>query len=131
MKNILIPLAFAILLVCGMTCLYFISPQYRIQTLQNENAMLREQMAALQGQNENDLVALVIAGMLSLAVILLAAFFLLLCLLAKVRPADFFRVRTLQSLPQQETRPEIEREPTENISHHPVEADKFAYIWEG
>ncbi|MEE4359579.1 MAG: hypothetical protein V2I97_24105 [Desulfococcaceae bacterium] len=90
MKVIMPFTVLCIVLMVGLVGFYFVSPAGQVSALTAENNLLKSQMAALQGNNESDLVAIVIIGMLCLTALLLTGFFLLLCLLANVRPADFF-----------------------------------------
>jgi hypothetical protein len=89
--KILIPLAAILgIALTAVPVLYFYSPQYELSALRAEISVLREQNADLQSSQISDALVIVVAGMLALTALLLTAFFLMLCLLANVRPADFF-----------------------------------------
>lgn len=89
--KILIPLAAILgIALTAVPVLYFYSPQSELSALRAEISVLREQNADLQSNQISDALVIVVAGMLALTALLLVGFFLLLCLLANVRPADFF-----------------------------------------
>jgi hypothetical protein len=73
---------------------YYLSPQHELGSLREENIQLRERLAELKEGTVSDAMVILVAGMLALTVILMTGFFVLLCLLANVRPVEFFSVRT-------------------------------------
>jgi len=115
-------------LIVGLICLYFVSPSYQIASLQSENYQLKSQLAELKAEATENIVALVIIGMLSLCVILMTGFFLMLCLLSGKTPAEFFSVRKYHAIPA-DSRPEIEHKPTEK-NYYPVKDDRYAVMME-
>lgn len=104
------------MLIVGLICLYFVSPDYRIHSLQNENYQLKSELAELKGDNQTELVSIVIFGFLMLTALFLTAFFLLLCFLSGKTPAEFFTVRKYQAIPADD-RQAIQHKPTETINY--------------
>lgn len=94
MKNTLTVFAvICSLLICALVAFYFVSPLHQVSVLQSENNVLRAQMASLQADNTADILTIAVAGMLLITALVLAAFFLFLCLLGNIRPCDFFSIR--------------------------------------
>ncbi|MEE4357959.1 MAG: hypothetical protein V2I97_15935 [Desulfococcaceae bacterium] len=89
--KIIAPLAglVALMLIC-VSVFYFYSPQHELTALRSENTLLTKQLADAQGDNSEDVIAVVVIGFCAITAILLIGFFLILCLLSNTRPADFF-----------------------------------------
>jgi hypothetical protein len=126
----LIPFTVAcFVLICVLITTYFISPNYQIQALQAENYHLKSELAQQKADNQSELVAVVVIGMLSLTALLMTGFFLMLCLLSGTRPADFLRihrtVRPVISYARQERLPQAEPEPEPEPVYYIRDDDRY------
>lgn len=119
----LIPLVMIFgLILLAVPVLWIVSPQAELSGLREENIQLRERLAELKADTLPDVLVIVVAGMMGITVILLTGFFLLLCLLANKRPAEFFSVRQgYTAIPQTHgSERQALPEPERNENHYSI-----------
>jgi fatty acid desaturase len=112
MKEIIIPFTlFLLVLLTGLAGFFFVSPAGQVSALQAENNLLKAQLAEVRGNATENIVALVVGGMLLVTLACLGFFLMVLCLLSGKTLPEFF----LPSFPAVPVAPAISQSDPESI----------------